>query len=108
MDKEGKGGWETLTLRQKIGGVLNALLAPKPVPADFKEDLTFSDKLGRALMSLGLIVLLVGALVHFSWIITYLRFGNPDFNVVHLLVILAVAGIALVRLSFYTVKKIKK
>ena len=75
---------------------------------DEKEVLTFRDKLGKVLMSLGIMILMFAVAILLSWLLLVSLASDSRVDqtgIYKSLLIMIFAGIALIRLSFYTVKK---
>jgi len=68
------------------------------------EVMTFRDKVGIVVMTLGAAAIFFGILIFVSWSFVP-KVSNPQINIVKLLVILVFGGIVLIRLSLLTVKK---
>lgn len=71
---------------------------------DNKEVITFRDKIGIAMTTLGVISIFLSIFIFVSWL-----FMPPEsrvqINVVKLLIIFVSAGVGLIRISLFTLKK---
>lgn len=69
-----------------------------------REILSFRDKVGKVLASLGVGLIILGIIVFFSWFFSPIIYRS-QINIVRILVVIVFAGLVLVRLSLYTIKK---
>ncbi len=69
-----------------------------------KEVLTFRDKAGTAMTTIGIVSIFLSILVFVSWLFMPLE-SRVQINIVKSLVILISVGVGLIRISLFTVKK---